>query len=184
MLLFAAVCVGAYALPFRASAQQPKPEEYQVKAVYLYNFGRFIEWPSSIPKTETFNICVLGRDPFGTVLDTTVGGEAIESHKLVARRIASAREAEGCRILFISGSEAVRVKETLAAVEKYGALTVSDMTGFTSDGGMIQFVMRANKVRFKVNLTAAENVGLVLNSQLLKVATDVRKGPVIAGVAP
>jgi hypothetical protein len=184
MLLFAAMCFGCAGLAPLAIAQQSKPEEYQVKAVYLYNFGKFIEWPATVPKTESFNICILGRDPFGPILDATLGGEAINNRKLAARRIAATREADGCRILFISSSETARVKEILTAVEKRGVLTVSDMAGFTSSGGMIQFVLKANKVRFEVNLTAAEKAGLVLNSQLLKVATGVRKEPVAGSANP
>ncbi len=158
-------------------AQQPKPEEYQVKAVYLYNFGRFVEWPASAKKNDSFAICVLGRDPFGAALDATLAGAAIDNQKLVARRISSAREATTCRILFVSSSESSHSKEILAALEKAAVLTVSDMPGFASNGGMIQFVLQGNRVRFEVNLTAAENAGLALSSQLLKVATDIKKEP-------
>jgi len=160
-----------------AAAQEPKPQEYQVKAVYLYNFGRFIDWPAGAAKDEPFAICVLGADPFGPALDDTVAGETIGDRKLVARRIANPRDAAGCRILFISSSEAAHVRDILEPLEKSGVLTVSDMTGFTNNGGMIQFVLRENKVRFEVNLTAAEKAGLIFSSQLLKVAADVRREP-------
>lgn len=159
-----------------AAAQQPKPEEYQVKAVYLYNFGRFVEWPAAAAGSDnSFTICILGRDPFGAVLDTTLSGEAVGNLKLVAKRISSLREAVACRILFISSSEAARAREVLAHVEKLPVLTVSDMPGFTGNGGMIQFVLKENKVRFEVNLAAADKAGLSFSSQLLKVATDIRK---------
>ena len=158
-----------------ATAQQSKPEEYQVKAVYLYNFGRFIDWPAIANKDDSFTICVLGRDPFGAVLDATLAGETIGDKKLAARRLGSTLEASNCRILFISASEASRMKQILAAVEKSGVLTVSDLPDFTISGGMIQFVLRDNKVRFEVNLAAAERAGLTFSSQLLKVATDVMR---------
>src|SRR5208282_2325817 len=158
-----------------AQGQQAKPEEYQVKATYLYNFSRFIVWPAASGKDQTFDICVLGRDPFGAVLDATVGNESIDDRKLVARRIAAPHEAAGCRILFISPSEASRVKEILTSLEKSSVLTVSDLPGFTSNGGMIQFVVNDNRVRFEVNLAAAEKAGLSLSSQLLKVAADVKR---------
>jgi len=156
-----------------ATAQQSKPEEYQVKAVYLYNFGRFIDWPATGNKDDSFTICVLGRDPFGAVLDATLAGETIGDKKLVARRLASTLDGSNCKILFISSSESSRMKQILAAVEKFGVLTVSDLPDFAINGGMIQFVLRDNKVRFEVNLAAAERAGLTLSSQLLKVATDV-----------
>lgn len=160
------------------SGQQAKPEEYQVKAVYLYNFGRFVQWPESGAKDDPFTICVLGRDPFEVILDTTLANEKIESHKLVAKRIANYKDARGCRIVFISASELSRAKEILSLLEGSPVLTVSDMPSFVSNGGMIQFVLQDNKVRFEVNLTAAEKAGLTLSSQLLKVATEVRRaGP-------
>lgn len=158
-----------------SDAQRSRPEEYQVKAVYLFNFGKFIEWPAVPSKDQPFTICVLGLDPFGAILDATIAGETIDNRKLVARRIAGAQDTADCRILYISSSEAARVKEIVAAARKGAVLTVSDLPGFTGNGGMIQFVLRENKVRFEVNLTAAEKAGLTLSSQLLKVATDIRK---------
>lgn len=163
------------AFALSASAQQSKPEEYQVKAVYLYNFGRFVEWPAVSSTDEPFTICILGHDPFGAVLDATLSGEAVGNLKLVAKRISSLRDAAACRILFVSSSEAGRTREILAHVEKSPVLTVSDMPGFTGNGGMIQFVLKENRVRFEVNLAAAEKAGLSFSSQLLKVATDIRK---------
>ncbi|HEY1483966.1 MAG TPA: YfiR family protein [Candidatus Acidoferrum sp.] len=158
--------------------QQAKPEEYQVKAVYLYNFGRFVQWPASGAKDDPFTICILGRDPFEAILDTTLANEKIDSHKLMAKRIANYRDAKSCRIVFISASEFSRAKEILSLLEGSPVLTVSDMPSFVSNGGMIQFVLQDNKVRFEVNLTAAEKAGLTLSSQLLKVATEVRRtGP-------
>jgi hypothetical protein len=177
--------LGCTSLPASVNAQQSRPEEYQVKAVYLYNFGRFVVWPGTAGEPQgTFDVCVLGRDPFGSALEATLAGEAINNQKLAARRIANPHEATNCRILFISSSEAARIKEILAAVDSFNVLTVSDMPGFTSDGGMIQFVLRENKVRFEVNLTAAEKAGLMLSSQLLKVATDIRKEPPSTSVKP
>jgi hypothetical protein len=174
LLILAAGCVCSAA---DAKPQQNKPEEYQVKAVYLYNFGRFVEWPLTAVKNDLFKICVLGNDPFGPILDTTLAGEVIENRKLVAMRIASTRDAAGCKVLFISSSEAAHLKEILKTVDKAAVLTVSDMPGFTNGGGMIQFVLQENKVRFEVNLTAAERSGLTLSSQLLKVATEIKKAP-------
>lgn len=158
-------------------AQQPKPQEYQVKAVYLYNFGRFIVWPTSPVDQAPFTICILGRDPFGATLDATLAGESIGNRKLLARRITSTLDATSCQILFISSSEESNLREILSAVNKPGILTVSDLPGFTDRGGMIQFVLQDDKVRFQVNLGAAEKSGLMLSSQLLKVAVNVSNDP-------
>lgn len=177
MALVVVVCL----LPSILRGQTAKPGEYGVKAVYLFNFGKFIEWPASAKKDDSFAICVLGADPFGSVLDATLAGETIENQKLVARRIASARDAADCRILFVSASEAPRLKDILASLNKSAILTVSDLPDFTVDGGMIQFVLQGDKVRFEVNLTAAEKANLTLSSQLLKVAQAVRRGPNVNG---
>src|SRR5580692_9290563 len=85
-------------------AQQQKPNEYQVKATYLYNFGRFVKWPGTVPaaKGDSFSVCVIGRDPFGSILDSTLAGESLDGKPVVLRRIAKPQEAGECRILFIS----------------------------------------------------------------------------------
>ncbi|MGB7281278.1 MAG: YfiR family protein [Candidatus Acidiferrum sp.] len=158
-------------------AQQPRPNEYQVKATYLYNFGRFIKWPGTFPpgKGETFSVCVLGQDPFGSILDSTLAGEALDGKPVVLRRISKPQEAGDCRILFISSTEEKHLKEILTILDESGVLTVSDMPDFTRRGGMIQFVFEGNRVRFEINLTSAESAKLVLSSELLKVAASVKR---------
>lgn len=156
---------------------QSSPTEYQVKAAYLYNFGKFVEWPTGVTASDSsFNICVLGQDPFSSTFGTTIAGESIKGKDVLIKRIPRAQDAVGCHILFISSSEEARLKEILAALDKTSVLTVSDMSQFTRRGGMIQFVMDSNRVRFEVNLTNAERTGLTLSSQLLKVAIGVRRG--------
>lgn len=162
--------------PDASSASPSKPTEYQVKAAYLYNFGKFIRWPAA-GKNDSFAICVLGHDPFGPTLDATLAGETIDGRKVVATRLSRAQDAAECRILFISASEAARLNEILAGLGKAGVLTVSDMPQFTERGGMIQFVLEGDRVRFEVNLAAAQRAGLSPSSELLKVATSVRTMP-------
>jgi hypothetical protein len=160
-------------------AQQPKASEYQVKATYLYNFGRFVQWPPNVAAAQgdSFPICVIGSDPFGTSLDSILAGETIEGKTVVAKRILKSQDAVNCRVLYIGASEESRLKDLLAALDKAGVLTVSDIPQFSQRGGMIQFVMVGNKVRFEVNLTSAQDAGLTLSSDLLKVAAAVRKNP-------
>src|SRR5258708_25590210 len=165
--------IGISSLP----AQQPKATAYEVKAAYLYNFGKFVQWPAKITagNNEPFTICVLGKDPFGASLDATIAGEAIDGRSVLAKRLSKPQEALNCRVLFISSSEDAQLKEILATLEKTSVLTVSDVSQFTRRGGMIQFVEDANRVRFEVNVTTAERAGLTLSSQLLKVAINVRR---------
>jgi hypothetical protein len=158
-------------------AQQPKASEFQVKAAYLYNFGRFVQWPeeSGAEHSESFEICILGADPFGQTLDATLAGGMIAGKSVAAKRIAKPQEINNCRILFISSSEEGHLKEDLAALDKTRVLTVSDIPRFSERGGMIGFILEGNRVRFDVNLDSAQGAGLTLSSELLKVATNVRK---------
>lgn len=156
-------------------AQEAHPTESQVKAAYLYNFGKFVRWSSQSAHagSDPFQICVLGKDPFGPVLNATVMGESIGDRKVMARRIASLEDSSHCRVLFVSSSEQGRLKAILALAKTDGVLTVSDMPHFADRGGMIEFVPQENKIRFEVNLPATEEAGLTLSSELLKVATRV-----------
>jgi hypothetical protein len=160
-------------------AQQPRVSEYQVKATYLYNFARFVEWPATAAatKSDSFAICVLGQDPFGPALDAIVAGETIDGKPVLAKRISKPKDAVSCRVLYISSSEISRLREDLAPLDKAGVLTVSDIPQFSQRGGMIEFVLDGNKIRFEVNLASAEGAGLSLSSELLKVAVTVRKNP-------
>jgi len=173
----AALFLSALALlPLVSRAQQDRPTEYQVKAAYLFNFSRFVSWPSgpSSAVSRPFSICVLGRDPFGPILDATVAGERIGGRNVVVRRISQPAQAVDCRVLFISSSEDSRLKDILAALDKFTVLTVSDIPGFNEHGGMIEFVLQGDRVRFAVNLDSASEARLTFSSNLLKVAVAVR----------
>jgi hypothetical protein len=156
-------------------AQGNKPTDYQVKAAYLYNFGRFVEWPPSSAKSDSFVVCVLGRDPFGATLDNALAGETISGRHVVAKRISNPQESSVCQILFLSSAEDEHLKQLFESLDKEAVLTVSDIPHFSKRGGMIQFVMEGQRVRFEVNLAATQHAGLILSSELLKVASAVRK---------
>jgi len=170
------LALGLLAIP-GLHAQNPKPTDYDVKAAYLYNFGRFVEWPENVAATRSgsFTICVLGQDPIRRSLDATLAGETIGGKTIVAKRISSAEESGICQILFLSRTDDSRLNKIIADLDKMAVLTVSDMPQFVKRGGMIQFVLEGKKVRFEVNLTATQHVGLTLSSELLKVATAVRR---------
>lgn len=156
-------------------AQKARPTDYQVKAVYLINFARFVAWPDKPGmQQDSFTICVLGPDPFGRTLDTVLAGEKIAGRSAVAKRISTPQESFDCRILFVNSTDTGLTARIVEAANKQGVLTVSDMQHFANRGGMIQFVTDDKRVRFEVNLTAAQRAGLTLSSELLKVATVVR----------
>lgn len=160
-------------------ASQSKPTEYDVKAAYLFNFGKFVQWSSANP-SRSFDICIIGADPFGGRLDTLVAGEQLEG-KPVAIKHTVARNAANCRVVFLGASEESRSRAVLATLARWGVLTVSDMPDFLDHGGMIQFVLDGDRVRFEVNLDPAETAGLSLSSQLLKVASVVVRKPAGGG---
>lgn len=157
--------------------QRAKPTEYEVKATYLYNFGRFVEWPADSlqAKNDSFAICVLGDNPFGLALKATVAQETIAGKTVVAKQISAPQDAMNCRVLFISSSEAKRLNEILTGLGTASVLTVSDLPKFTQRGGMVQFVLEGDRVRFEVNAAIAERAGLTLSADLLKVAVSVRR---------
>jgi YfiR/HmsC-like len=176
-ILWAILCTGVPSL----QGQAPKASEFQVKAAYLFNFGRFVQWPDP-GTTETFEICVLGSDPFGSALDSTLAGGTIAGKNVTAKRIARPQDVNSCRVLYISSSEEGRLKEDLQVLDKVRVLTVSDIPGFSDRGGMIGFVSEGNRVRFDVNLDSTAGAGLTLSSELLKVATNVKKSSRVGGL--
>jgi hypothetical protein len=164
----------------QSGAAQNGAAEYDVKAAYLYNFARFVEWPAAAPHRQseaTLDICVLGQDPFGTRLDAMMADATVRGRKLATRRLTSATAAAGCHVLFVSASERQEVTQILATLARADVLTVSDMPEFVRLGGMLQFVVQGNRVRFDVNLAACEAAGLRVSSDLLRVASSVRKSP-------
>ncbi len=168
---------------FPLAAQRPQPveyTEYQVKAQYLSNFGRFVKkWanrPAPSPE-EAFDLCVLGTDPFGPALDAAVKGENINGAPVTAKRITRVQDALACRVLYIGSSESNQLSAVLGTLGTAPVLTVADLPDFLKRGGMIQFVLDGNKVKFEINDAAAQRAGLNLSSELLKVARAVRRAP-------
>jgi len=160
--------------PTPVAAQKAGATESQVKAAYLYNFGKFVRWQTDrIGSPQTLTICVLGKDPFGAVLDATVEGESIDGKKITVKRLSTIQNLTSCSILFIATSEESRLGPVLSAAQHQGLLTVSDIPHFAEHGGIIGFVMLQDKIRFEVNRSAAEQSHLTLSSELLKVASRV-----------
>jgi YfiR/HmsC-like len=155
----------------KLQAQAP-PAEYQVKAVFLYNFARFVDWPAkAFPDAQgPLIIGVLGDDPFGSYLDETVRGEKVHGRPLVVQRFRRGGDYRNCQVLFISRSETDRLDQELAALKGRSILTVSDMEDFESRGGMIRLSTEKGKVRLHINLDGVRSAGLAISSKLLRVA--------------
>ena len=175
--LCAALLMPPLLLAAGASAQAPRPNADQVQAAYLYNFGKFVKWPTFAPanRSGSFTICVLDQDPFGVVLQSTLAGESVGGKPVTIKRLAKAQDAPACHILFIGSAQSRDLKAILAAVDHESVLTVSDMPDFSRHGGMIEFVLVGDRIRFAINLEGAEKSNLVFPSELLKVALAVKK---------
>jgi hypothetical protein len=152
--------------PSRGQNTLSSVSEYEVKAAYLVNFARFVEWPAPSTPGSPFYICILGDDPFHEVLDRLAANERINGRLMIVRRFS--RLQGDCHILFVSNSE--RDVFTILRLAPSGVLTVGDTAAFRGDGGMISFVIENRRVRFDVNLKAAIQGGVQISSRLLGVA--------------
>jgi hypothetical protein len=152
-----------------------EPLEYQVKAAFLLNFTRFIEWPSEAFENarSPLAICILGDDPFGDTLNQLVKGETVNGRKLVVQRIRRAPPPKSCQVLFVSTSEK-DLPKILTGLGP-GVLSVGEADGFLRDGGMIAFVIENRRVRFDINQSAAANASLTMSARLLNVARSVQR---------
>ena len=169
------VVFGLSVSSFPARAQS-NTLEYAVKAAYLFKFTPFVEWPASAFATASspFNICVLGGDPFGGVLDQTVGGHQVGEHPVKVLRPLTADAAGACHILYVGGARA----PAAAALSKFrGApiLTVTEQSLGVS-GGVVQFVVRDGHVRFTIDAGAAAANRMIISAKLLSLAASVQGG--------
>lgn len=154
------------------SIAQPPPNEYQVKAVFLFNFAQFVEWPAnSFANAQSpLIIGVLGDDPFGQALDDVVRGEKVNNHPMIVERYHTTNDLKTCHVLFISQSDTRRFPQVLTDLKGRCTLTVSDINNFVRDGGMIQFINERNKVHFRINVEAAKAANVTISSKLLRLA--------------
>jgi YfiR/HmsC-like len=146
--------------------------EYPLKAAFLFNFVKFVEWPADAFAGERspLAICVYGTDPFGDTLDNVVRGETVGERGLIVQRPDALEDLRDCHVLFVSRSERSRLPEVLSRVQGAPVLTVGDTDGFLKAGGVINFVLEENKVRFQINPEAAERSQLKISSKLLRLA--------------
>lgn len=169
------------ALPSRALAQDDSLA-LRIKATYLYKFAPFIEWPASLEISDTFDICVIGDDPFGRTLDEAVSGQIIQEAPIRVRRFpAVSGDAGGCRIMYLAGSEAQSIAEALMATRGLPVLTVTDEARDPRSEGVVHFVQARGKIKFRIDNLLAEENNLVVGSQLLDLAVSVRASRSDAG---
>jgi hypothetical protein len=171
-LMLLAVLVLVSPVEMNAAPQAPEIREYQIKAVFLYNFAEFVDWPpGSFPSGQApLVIGILGEDPFGTYLDEAVKGESINGRQIVIQRFGNLEDASACQILFISKSQYEQLDPILYRLSGRSILTVSDIADFAHRGGMIGFVVENSKVRLRINVRAVKEAHLTISSKLLRPA--------------
>ena len=152
--------------------QAQSATEYQVKAAFLFNFAKFVEWPADAFSSADapLQICVLGRDPFGHEFEEMIADKTVNGHRIEVIHPSGVPQATSCQIIFVAASEKQQVREILRGLRGASVLTVGDSAGFARMGGIINFVLDDSRVRFEVNVKAAERAHLKVSARLLTVA--------------
>lgn len=166
----------ALAIALVASPTRAQPTEDAVQAAFIPKFARYVEWPAAIRPAprEPFQLCVIGRDPFGPLLDRAAAGEQIEGRGVAVRRLPSAVGSSGCHLAFVRGANAQETGRLLLALRGQPVLTITDARA-GSPRGMIHFTLAEGRVRFFVDEAAAAARGLAISSRLLALALAVRQ---------
>ncbi len=159
--------VGLAALP-----ESNPSVEYQVKAAFLFNFAKFVDWPPEAFPSEKAPItfCVFRQDPFGGVLDETIRGKTINNREVLARRINELADLKSCQLVFVSSKEGKSLSEILNSLKGANTLVVGESEGFAERGGGVQFFLEDNKLRFAVNVDAVQRAHLSVSAKLLALA--------------
>ena len=171
--LFDPGCSGGFDYQHTALCAQGA-REYELKAAYLYNFAKFVEWPAGTFPDDgaPIVVAVVGDDPFRGSLDS-VGGKSANGRQVVVRRMNVGQDLRFCQVLFVSSSEKRRLAQIVASIQGASVLTVGEMEGFATSGGMIRLTMEDDKVRFEINAGAARRARLKVSSKLLSLAKGV-----------
>jgi hypothetical protein len=163
-------------IPLHVRAEESEFSEYEVKAGFIYNFAKFIEWP-----VDTFSdvnkaiiLCVVGTDPFGKALGA-IDNKTVQTRRLEIKYTGRSKDLKMCSMLFISGSEKDSLSPILETVKGAPILTIGDTKGFAQQGIMINFVMEQNKVGFEINTESARRAKITISSKLLKLAKTIYK---------
>ncbi len=158
------------------AAEIPVAGEYDIKAAFLVNFAKFVEWPADGPPVagSPIVIGVIGADPFGPKLDGIASGRQVDGHPIVVRRANSLDGLTRCHILFVGAGSAAELGGIVSRATARGMLTVGESPGFTAHGGAIEFFIENQKVRFAINLEAASAARLKVSSHLAQLATTPR----------
>ena len=171
-----AVALVLVAGSLQAGADIAVVSEYQLKAVFLFNFAKFVEWPPQAfaDAHDPFTICVAGDNPFGSSLEDEVRGKTVASRPISIRLVSNPEQARKCQILFVPASERRRARGLLESLKGSSVLTVGDTGTFMADGGIVQFKVKDARIHMEIDSQAAERVNLRISSKLLSLADPAR----------
>jgi hypothetical protein len=163
-------------VPAMRGADAPAPKEHQVKAAFIYNFLKFVEWPAEkfADTNAPIIIGVAKAGPLSAALEATVKDRKINGRAIVVRP-AETSDAARLHLFCFTGMEEARLLEAMAAFTGKRVLTVGDTDKFAQSGGMIIFMPETDKLRFEINVDAAEREGLKISAQLQKLAKSIRR---------
>ena len=179
LLLSVFICVIGLPHPTPGSTQGQITAEYQVKAAYLCNFTKFVEWPpGTFPAQDTaLTIGIVGEDPFGQALDAEALSVTTNGHRIVVQRLHWDQNLRQCQVIFIGRTEKKHLGPILSSLKGASVLTVSEIENFLSSGGMIGLIFDADRIRFEINLDPAADSHLRISSKLLSLARTVKGQP-------
>ena len=174
LLVLVLVLGGGVGIAWKGAAQSqssPEYQEYQVKAAFLFNFAKFVEWPAESFKEAQAPLIlgILGKDPFGEQIDK-LSDQNIQGRKLSIKRFAKVEDLAKCHLLFISAAEKEHLPRILKITRDWHVLTVGDTKGLIQSGVIVNFIIIENRIRFEINTDAAQRAGLKISAQLLKLA--------------
>ncbi|MBT4503053.1 MAG: YfiR family protein [Gemmatimonadetes bacterium] len=154
-----------------------RPSEYQVKGLFLSRFAQFVRWPAAsfASADDPIVIGIVGRDPFGQVIDQVVAQQTAQNRPLKVKRFKRVRDLEFCHLLFVPDSRTKDLKEILERLQGHPVLTVGESEEFIAEGGCIQFIIADATVRFEIGIESAESAGLKINSRLLDLSQSARE---------
>lgn len=178
LTLLAAIAGFSNTVASRAPAvigHQPQALELAVKATFLPKFLSYVEWPHAAipPLAEPFQLCVIGRDPFGARLDQAIAGQRVDQHPIIVRRMETTTDAKSCRLAFVGGSPGQSAEQALKTLQGTPVLTVTDAR-LGNARGMVHFALKDGRVRFHIDDTDAAASKLAISSRLLDLALSVR----------
>jgi hypothetical protein len=160
-------------------AQPDRLTESEIKAGFLYNFTKFVEWPTETfaNPTAPFVVGVIGANPFGDLLTGAAAGKTVDGRAVLIKQFSHEENFAGCQILFVSSSETKRTAQILEKLNGASVLSVGEGDAFTQAGGMIAFIIEGNKVRLAINLEAAVAARIKISAKVIAVARLVGRQP-------